>query len=419
MLDADDTPIAVDPSAKIPVTLVLPRTPPPPGGWPVVIFGHGTPTHRSYVMSVANELARAGMVVATIDAAEHGLRTPGLYDVGSEFEGSYSGPDGMADELVPLTTTLASLGFLRNFARARDIRAQTIVDYCQLRRLLANAQLDLSAAADQYGDVPLTIDPDRIGWAGVSFGGINGMILAAVEPEIRAFFLDVGGGLEWVTIGESPANLPQVDIALSEFGMPSSSAMRLSRFNPALTVLQMMFDGVDAASFAADATGPDLYVLEVHHDEQVPNYGTEVVAALMGLPQVSQSAVKVEGLAEAPAPIRGNAGGRTRALLVQTLAVHGRNWTSHTGTRAAETPFPREDQPIDSRIVYLDDPITVRQPVVATQRSAVHFFETAWADVAEITVDGMEFRIDFDDDGWDDADERAHSTDPFDPDDHP
>ncbi len=416
----DGSLVVVDPAAAVPVTFVLPLTPPPPEGWPVILFGHGTPSHRSYVMSVANELARAGFATVAIDAPEHGLRTTGVDDGGSAFRGSYRGPDGMADDVTYLASTLGPLGFFVNFGRGRDTRSQTILDYVQARRLVANPDLDLSPAAEQYGDATPRLDPDRIGWVGVSYGGLNGMVLAAVEPEIDAFVLDVGGGAEFVTIGGAPANLPQVDFALGSFGLPSAAEARYSRYNPVLTVLQMMFDATDPASFAYETThsdrgpGPHLYVIAVDHDELVPNYGTDLVASLMGLTQVSQSPRQVPGLPSAEAPLQGR--GATQALLYQSLGTHGRNLTSRRGERTAQTPFPREEASVGERIVYLDSPVTVRQPIIASQRSMVRFLETAWDPEGPVVdVTGMEFWFDFDDDGFSDEVETEAGTDPFDP----
>ena len=106
-------------------------------------------------------------------------------------------------------------------------------------------------------------------------------------------------------------------------------------------------------------------------------------------------------------------------MWVQPIGVHGRNLTSRTGKRTAETPFPRDDQPIEQRIVYLSKPVTVRQSIEAAQRSMVKFLTTGFAGAATIDVTGLETWFDFDDDGWSDDEERAGGTSPFDPASHP
>lgn len=416
-LDASGDPIAVDLDNEVPLTIILPRGPAPARGFPVVLFGHGTPTHRSYALSVANELAAAGFAVLSLDAPEHGMRAPGALDERSSFTGPFEGPDAMADDIQYLSSTIAAFGDLVNLARARDTRAQTVVDYLALVRLV-EAGVDLSSVAGEYGGVAPALDASFIGWVGVSFGGINGIVLAAVEPAIDAFVLDVGGGLEFVTFGGAPANLPQVDLFLPLFGASGSRDVRMSRFHPVLTLLQTMLDSTDPASFAREAAGSStpIYMIAVDHDELVPNYGTEVVALEMGLSSLAASPIRIAGMTAIDAPARG---ANARALLVQTLGTHGRNLTSRLGVRRAETPFPREDRPRSERIVFLPEPVTVRQPIVATQRSMVGFLESAREGEATIDVSGIELWFDFDDDGFSDDEERAAGTSPFDPALHP
>ncbi len=425
LLDSEGLPTVIDAEARVPVTFILPRTAPPPSGWPVVMYGHGTPVHRLHVMGVANALAKAGLAVALIDAPDHGMRAPGATDTKSIFPGTFAGPDGLADANDYASTGLIAQGNFVNFARARDTRVQTTFEYCQLRRLVANPALDLSAAADQYPGATPHLDGTKIAWLGVSFGGINGMVLAGVEPAISTFVLDVGGGLEFVTIGESPANAGFAGLALTTFGFDDSVA--LSRFHPGLTVGQMIADGTDAASFAFDAThrtdgtAANLLLIQVDHDELVPNSGSDVVLSMMGVPQVSQSSARVEGLSLIDAPVQGNAGSVTQVALTQPLGVHGRNLLSRSGTRTARAPFPNPDVNVRGSdfLSLLPAPVVVRSPIAATQRAAVRFITSGWNGAATLDITGMDLWFDFDDDGWPDDDETRSGTDVFDPASHP
>jgi hypothetical protein len=71
------------------------------------------------------------------------------------------------------------------------------------------------------------------------------------------------------------------------------------------------------------------------------------------------------------------------------------------------------------RFQRLPAAVRVRQPVVATQRALVRFLQTGWDGAAELDAEGMDSLEDYDDDGWTDAEERAMSTRPFDPESHP
>ncbi|HSO34291.1 MAG TPA: hypothetical protein VLT33_17265, partial [Labilithrix sp.] len=55
--------------------LSVPLTPPPAGGYPVTIFGHGLTRSRNDFLAIANSLAQAGQVVIATDVIFHGDRT--------------------------------------------------------------------------------------------------------------------------------------------------------------------------------------------------------------------------------------------------------------------------------------------------------------------------------------------------------
>ena len=55
--------------------MAVPATPPPVGGYPVTIFGHGFTRSRNDFLPIANALAAAGQVVIATDVLFHGERT--------------------------------------------------------------------------------------------------------------------------------------------------------------------------------------------------------------------------------------------------------------------------------------------------------------------------------------------------------
>lgn len=418
--DASGHAIVQDPMHRIPVTIALPATPMPAGGYPVVMWGHGNPSGRATLLGIANELARAGIATAAVEGPGFGLRATGELDEGNLFGGSYRGPDGMEDVPASANWTIENFGGAVNSVRATDNTRQELLDYCQLRRLLARADLDLASAADEYAGVAPRLDPTKIAWVGGSWGGTEGTMLAAIEPEIGAFVLNVGNGSQLRGAAESPAQVASLDPRALLIGLPGSSAAPWTRHHPSAVLLQMTHDAVDPAAFAWDVThpasgpGPSVYMIEVAYDETVWSSGTELVAREMGLPRIDASPVTVPMLATVAAPVSGNAGGKTRALMIQTIGTHFGNLLIHTGERATETPFPPITPLPGGRRV------TVREPVVATQRSVVHFLQTAFAGgPPEIDVTGMETWFDFDDDGWTDDEERTAGVDPFDPASHP
>jgi uncharacterized protein len=128
---------------RVPALLVAPRA---KSRLPGLIVQHGLPGTLMGVLGVAEEFARLGAVVVAIDAPW--------------------ARRGAAD--ITLT------------AQDRVDQIQLIVD---LRRAV-----DLLARRDD-------VDPERIGYLGISYGAMMSGLLAGVEDRIHAFVLSGGGGL--------------------------------------------------------------------------------------------------------------------------------------------------------------------------------------------------------------------------------
>jgi poly(3-hydroxybutyrate) depolymerase len=113
-----------------------------------IVVMHGMPGSRDTRWEMAAAYARSGAVVIAISAP-------------------FARPDGPRDRPITLT------------AQDRDEQVQLIVD---LRR------------AVDYLQAHPQVDPERIGYVGVSYGGAMGGLLAGVEPRVKAYALMVGDG---------------------------------------------------------------------------------------------------------------------------------------------------------------------------------------------------------------------------------
>lgn len=131
---------------RVPATLIAPDR---PGPLPALIIMHGLPGRRTDLILTGQSYARSGAVVLLIDAP-------------------FARPAN-SDRVEPLTFT----------PRDRDEQIQLIVD---LRR-----------AVDLLRSRP-EVDPDRIGYVGISYGASMGGLLAGVEDRIAAYALVVGDG---------------------------------------------------------------------------------------------------------------------------------------------------------------------------------------------------------------------------------
>jgi pimeloyl-ACP methyl ester carboxylesterase len=183
--------------------LFLPAGPEPPGGWPVVVAGHGAggggKDNGNVPVSVAATLAAHGLATIAINAVGNGggplgtltvTRTDatsvtlpsGGRNVDRNGNGVYDHPAGSLPEgLSTLPTGPDAIVWFRDGFR------QTVVDMMQLVR-------EIEVGIDLNGDSIPDLNPSRIYYLGNSQGGIVGTLFTALEPQIRAAVLGAAGG---------------------------------------------------------------------------------------------------------------------------------------------------------------------------------------------------------------------------------
>ncbi|MBS2023052.1 MAG: hypothetical protein JST92_11615 [Deltaproteobacteria bacterium] len=231
---------------------------------PLVIFHHGLGGARANMLNLANELTKAGFVVAAIDSAKHGDRAwcataaavNGCGPTGagtctkipnSENQGDTAaggGPPGIcAAGPVKVPTNCASqaclnawLGYAQahagdvdgnalisgqyfvsgNFFRTRDTIRQDLIDQSFLVLALARPPAPLLPALAGTnavstallslggGTTPMIINPASVHWIGQSLGAILGANSLAANPRFADGVLNVGGG----TLTDILANAP-------------------------------------------------------------------------------------------------------------------------------------------------------------------------------------------------------------------
>lgn len=418
-LGPDGAPTAASRVASLPVTIALPRGPAPTTGFPVVIWGHGLSSQRRSMLAITNELARRGIATVAIDVVTFGQRAYPV-DAASLQAGSYRGPDGFGDQAE--YSPVAFFGNLRTLPAMRDNLRQAVLDSVQLRRLVGNAALDLSFAADEYGGRAPTLDRAHVAYVADSLGGVLGTMFAAVEPGVDPFVLNVPGGAFFTAVA---TDAPTIGLLVGTvppllFGAPSDAP--IDRFHPVMNLLQTAIDGADPACFAAEVTRPegrrphDVWVVESLWDEIMSNRSTDLLARAMELPQMVPTR-PVPGLIAVGARVSANlAGGATAAFFQCVPCTHGGNIAVRRGARGYEAPFPREAAP---RFPALRATYRVREPIVAYQSAIASFLTSAFAGSAAISVEAMPTLHDLDDDGWTDAEEAAAGTSAHDPTAHP
>jgi streptogramin lyase len=159
-------------------TLQLPLGQPPPGGWPVVIYGHGGGvTKDDFPLVFAGTMAANGIATISINAVGHGGGPLGTLDV-TTANGTTSIPaggrgidQGKVGFIGPQEGFSTLFRSPQQIIGARDGIRQTVVDLMQLVHVI------------QAG-MP-NIDASRIYYFGISLGGMYGIPFLAVEPYVR------------------------------------------------------------------------------------------------------------------------------------------------------------------------------------------------------------------------------------------
>jgi dienelactone hydrolase len=164
----------------------LPSGQAPPGGWPVVIYGHGlgddqfgAPTY------IASTLAANGYATLALEITGHGYGAKSTVSLttkrGQRF--TVSTP-GRGIQLSPDTPIGPSSGCIVPGAVAvRDCGRQTAVDLFALVKTI-----------QQTNGLTVGLNPRRIYYVGQSFGAAYGTLFHAVEPSVKTAVLNAGGG---------------------------------------------------------------------------------------------------------------------------------------------------------------------------------------------------------------------------------
>jgi hypothetical protein len=174
--------------------LFIPSGPRPTNGWPVAIFGHGfTDSKQGAPFAVASVLAHNGIASIAINVVGHGFGPNSTLTVqqGATSTTFLEGGRGVdQDGNGQITSAEGSSTFVlspQGTIGSRDALQQTVANLMELVRAI-------QGGIDVNGDGLQDLDPNRIYYAGQSFGGIYGTIFLGIEPDVRAGVPNVPGG---------------------------------------------------------------------------------------------------------------------------------------------------------------------------------------------------------------------------------
>jgi hypothetical protein len=293
---------------QIGFTLFVPAGTPPAGGWPVAIFGHGfTDWKNGAPPAVAGTFARSGIATIAINVVGHGGGPLGTYTINRAALPSVTLPlggrgiDQDGNGTIDSTEGVSAVG-ANALISNRDGLRQTAVDLMQLVKVLkGGVDVDGAGGAD--------LSTTRIYYAGQSFGGIYGVPLLALEPDIRAGVPNVPGGpiieiarlspsfrilvgLSLLTRTPSLYNTSPPDPALSNFNenIPLRNLPIRVDTVPGASAIQTVVDNAEWAQQAANpaayaplVTPSKLIIQFARGDKTVPNPTTSAILRAGGL----------------------------------------------------------------------------------------------------------------------------------------
>ncbi len=319
-------PAALPTPAQIPVLAVLPATPAPEGGYPVVVFAHGITRSKGDALAIAPQLAKLGIATVAIDWPNHGARA---------VQTSVEEPRGCGGTPDPTMAVQCFAPFVSaNLVVTRDNFRQAILDATALIKALKGCTGDACGGLD--------INPQRIGYLGQSLGAILGTSVVAMNPDVRAAVLNAGGGglVDLVENTDSTAiRCSLVDalivqgIVEGEVSNPQTGTgtclgaawKQQPKYQSFAAIARWILDPGDAINYTARLQGRSVLIQKIARDEVVPNLVTEQQARVLRLPEKPADTAQ----SGAPAP--------TTALLGNANP----HFVSYTDLPAsANPPFP-------------------------------------------------------------------------------
>ncbi len=214
--DAGPAPVG---GQRLPFVAVLPAGTPPPGGWPVAVFGHGFTANDTNVLLAAVANSQQGIATIGTNVVGHGYGPGSSYTITSGGTTttlpSYGrGVDQDGNGQITSTEGSSATG-AATAQSSRDALRQTAADVMTLVRSVGGTDVDADGTPDLSGD--------DVTYFGQSFGGIYGTMLTGVDPAVTRSVLNVPGGPITEISRLSPSFRPLLTAVLQAAGLLNST----------------------------------------------------------------------------------------------------------------------------------------------------------------------------------------------------
>ncbi len=308
--------------------LVVPNAtacPAPAGGYPIVLYAHGTGgDYRSFIGDgTANALAQQCLASMGIDQIFHGTR-PGAPP---------------ADD--PNRETNIELIFfnLDNPIASRTNNRQSAADVVQQARLFTDTHVKVPASVSRTQQ-DIAFDASKLMFFGHSQGGLNGPLFLAGSDKARGAVLSGAGSVLAIALLEKKKPIDVSATTRLLFGLlAADDAAELDIFHPVMALTQSIVDATDTIHYGRFITRAprgghapkSIYQTEGINadgsgDTYAPPHGIEALSVAIGLPRQAPGIKAIQeaewdGLADLSVPtdgVSGNlAGGAATGVLAQ------------------------------------------------------------------------------------------------------
>lgn len=330
------------------VAMCVPKGAAPAGGFPVVLYSHGTGgDYRSFIDDVCEDLTPLGLAAASIDQVFHGPRGKGA-----------GGCFGQDIELCFFNPV--------NVVAGRNNTRQAALDNVMLRKLLGAAVLPATLHPEAR---EVRFAAERVGFFGHSQGGLSGAVYAAFDTHLAGAVLSGAGGHLTTTVLVRTDPIDVRALAEGPLLLAIEGREALEPFHPAMALVQTLADVADPASYGRHwvkrpfGAPKHLYLTSGLVDPYTSAFTAEVMAAAASVPQsqpVGRASTphEVAGLAPIALPAQGNlsseAGVPVTAVFRQ-FPGQGHFPVFYDDTARAQWRYFLED-------VLKGSPVTVRAP---------------------------------------------------------
>ncbi len=257
------------------VALCVPKGAPPAGGFPVVLYSHGTGgNYQSLIRDICADLAGLGIAAAGIDQVFHGPRGNGATTcLGQSIEICFFNPV--------------------NVVAGRNNIRQAALDNVMLRKMLTKAKVPASLHPEV---LEVTFAAEKVGFFGHSQGGLTGAVYAAFDTHLAGAVISGAGGYltNTILVRKDPIDLRALAEGPLLLGIEGKE--RLDAYHPALALVQALGDLADPANYSRywikrpQGAPKHLYVTSGMLDPYTSPFSAEVMASAGGVPLESPTA---------------------------------------------------------------------------------------------------------------------------------